>query len=465
MLTIKEIRALKPGEWRTDGGARGAGTLVFHASTSGKVSAYFRHTLPTGKRYDLPLGLFDESGKTGATLASLRERAGELSKLYQGGIRDLKAHFEGEERKAREEEDARIRAQKEREAAAKAQAMARERYTLRRLCEVYAGHLEARGKVQSAKHARSLFKVHVFEEAPDLADTPAREVTRRDLTGLIRRCNEKGHVRAGGILRAYLSAAYALAVNAEGDSQAPSELLGFEVDSNPVQGVKAIPVQTSERALSKDEVRAYLSRLWGDNLTDRFLVLHLLTAGQRVSQLLRVRVADYDTSEGTLRLQDPKGRRQVAREHVLPLGPLGAELVEVLIDRAREQAAKVARSTGGEADPNPSLWASVGGAVMSISTPGKRAGEIASDMKGLAFDIRDVRRTCETLLAGMGVNRDIRAQLLSHGLSGVQDKHYDRHGYIEEKRSALERWEGLLAEIAQGQERSNVVQMRRRKRA
>ena len=465
MLTIKEIRAMKPGEWRTDGGARGAGTLVFHASSSGKVSGYFRHTLPTGKRYDLPLGLFDEAGKTGATLTSLRERAGELSRMYQGGIKDLKAHFEDEERKAREDEEARTRAQEAAEAAARAEALQRERYTLRRLCEVYAGHLDARGKVQSAKHARSMFKCHVFEEAPDLADTPAREVTRRDLTGLIRRCNEKGHVRAGGILRAYLSAAYALAVNAEGDSQAPSELLGFEVDSNPVQGVKAIPVQTSERALSKDEVRAYLSRLWGDDLTSRFLLLHLLSAGQRVSQLLRVRVADYDASEGTLRLQDPKGRRQVAREHILPLGPLGAELVEVLIDRAKEQAAKIACRTGEEADPNPSLWLSTGGASMTISTPGKRVSEISAEMKGLGFDIRDIRRSVETLLAGMGVNRDVRAQLLSHGLSGVQDKHYDRHGYIEEKRSALERWEGLLAEIAQGQERSNVVQMRRRKRA
>ena len=102
---------------------------------------------------------------------------------------------------------------------------------------------------------------------------------------------------------------------------------------------------------------------------------------------------------------------------------------------------------------------------MTISTPGKRVSEISADMKGLAFDARDIRRTCETLLAGMGVNRDIRAQLLSHGLSGVQDKHYDRHGYIEEKRTALERWEGLLTEIAREEEKSNVVQMRRRRRA
>jgi integrase len=464
MLTVKGIQKLEPGQKASDGGPRGSGALWVKRTTAGTLILTFRYSV-NRRTIDMALGPYDEAGQAGMTLAEARTRAGELQRMIQSGIPDPRAWLEEQDRLKVEAEEARQKAQEAEQAARQREAMERERYTLRRLCEVYAGHLEARGKHQTAKHARSMFKVHVFEEAPDLADTPAREVTRRDLTGLIRRCNEKGHARAGGILRAYLSAAYALAVNAEGDSQAPSELLGFEVDSNPVQGVKAIPVQTSERALGKDEVRAYLSRLWGDNLTDRFLVLHLLTAGQRVSQLLRVRVSDYDTSEGTLRLQDPKGRRQVAREHILPLGPLGAELVEVLIDRAREQAAKVASRTGGEIDPNPSLWLSTGGASMTISTPGKRAGEIASDMKGLAFDIRDIRRSVETLLAGMGVNRDIRAQLLSHGLSGVQDKHYDRHGYIEEKRSALERWEGLLAEIAQGEERSNVVQMRRRKRA
>lgn len=464
MLTIKEIRALKPGEWRTDGGARGAGTLVFHASTSGKVSAYFRHTLPTGKRYDLPLGLFDESGKTGATLASLRERAGELSKLYQGGIRDLKAHFEGEERKAREDEEARIRAQEEREAARQREALARERYTLQKLLEAYAGHLEGLGKVR-ARDAASAFRNHVYTDE-EIASLPAREVTPDHIATLIRRVQEQGKARMAGVLRSYLMAAFNAATKAKYDATLPADLIPFGVTANPVQVIPARSgVVPGTRALNREELGGYLARLWGSNLTDQFLVLHLLSAGQRVSQLLRVRAGDYDPAEGSIRLWDGKGRRVQAREHVLPLGPLGAELVEVLIDRARAEAAKVASRTGGEPDPNPSLWLSTGGASMTISTPGKRVGEIASDMKGLTFDIRDIRRSVETLLAGMGVNRDIRAQLLSHGLSGVQDKHYDRHGYIEEKRSALERWEGLLAEIAQGEERSNVVQMRRRKRA
>jgi len=50
----------------------------------------------------------------------------------------------------------------------------------------------------------------------------------------------------------------------------------------------------------------------------------------------------------------------------------------------------------------------------------------------------DLRRTVETRLAAARVGSDIRAQLQSHGLGGVQARHYDRHDYLAEKRAALE---------------------------
>lgn len=72
-------------------------------------------------------------------------------------------------------------------------------------------------------------------------------------------------------------------------------------------------------------------------------------------------------------------------------------------------------------------------------------------MKGESFDLRDIRRTVETMLAGLGINRDTRAQLLSHGLSGVQNAHYDRHTYLDEKHAALVTWEKHLGAIQNGE--------------
>lgn len=70
----------------------------------------------------------------------------------------------------------------------------------------------------------------------------------------------------------------------------------------------------------------------------------------------------------------------------------------------------------------------------SISTTIVKAGTASAP-----FQLRDLRRTCETMLAALRISSDIRAQIQSHGLGGVQTKHYDRHDCGEEKRDALER--------------------------
>lgn len=35
----------------------------------------------------------------------------------------------------------------------------------------------------------------------------------------------------------------------------------------------------------------------------------------------------------------------------------------------------------------------------------------------------DLRRTCETMLASLGLQKDMRAQVQSRGIIGIQDKH------------------------------------------
>lgn len=111
------------------------------------------------------------------------------------------------------------------------------------------------------------------------------------------------------------------------------------------------------------------------------------------------------------------------------------------------------------------LFSSDGITAMVDTTPGKRAVAICKELKAPTYQLRDIRRTCETMLAGIGIPKDIRAQLLSHGLSGVQAAHYDRYEYIDEKRSALADWERRLDDIAKGKKGSNVVQIKRKKTA
>ncbi|MDB4224950.1 integrase, partial [Granulosicoccus sp.] len=68
------------------------------------------------------------------------------------------------------------------------------------------------------------------------------------------------------------------------------------------------------------------------------------------------------------------------------------------------------------------------------------------------------RRTCETMLASMGISRDLRAQIQSHGLSGIQQRHYDKHDYLSEKRAALDSWNRRLDKLIEEKEPKDKVE-------
>ena len=79
------------------------------------------------------------------------------------------------------------------------------------------------------------------------------------------------------------------------------------------------------------------------------------------------------------------------------------------------------------------------------------------------FQLSDLRRTAETWLAKMGVSKETRARLLSHGISGVQDRNYNQYEYLDEKRAALAAWEAKLLAVVHGDEArpDNVVSFKR----
>lgn len=154
-----------------------------------------------------------------------------------------------------------------------------------------------------------------------------------------------------------------------------------------------------------------------------------LTGGQRTEQLGRLTVVDYDSDLQTLRIRDGKGRRKVARIHDVPLIPEAVEAMRAM--------------RGGALGPSLfTVNAGESGAV--YATLQHRVREVAHTMAGAGelekgqFTVGDLRRSVETRLAAAGVSVEVRAQLQSHGLGGIQARHYDRHDYLNEKREALE---------------------------
>jgi integrase len=449
-LTDRTIQATKatPGkdEWLSDGGARGAGRLYLRVQPSGRRSFYYRYAGPQNERQSMALGEYSQKGgRACLTLTEARDKAGELSRRYQSGVRDLKGHLEAEQR-------ARERALKADEEKARRTEEAAKQGSLRNLLNGYTTHLE-RAEKTDFRDVKGLFRLHLFEKFPDLADRKASEIKARDLRDVLAKLIDADKGRTAAKLRSYMRAAFSAAIKAENDPAAHSSLMGYGIESNPCDALPALSQfnVAGERTLTEEELGLYINGLeFYPKVTRCALKLALYLGGQRPSQLLRVTPADVDLTDdgGEIRIRDGKGARKTPRLHVLPLVGTAREVVqEMMVINSQEKY----------------LFCNVKDTHVRIETMSEAVGELSTVLVECGrskspFQQRDIRRTCETLLAGMGISKDIRAQLLSHGLGGVQQRNYDRHEYTDEKRAALRAWDAKLEAIRKGKESvSNVV--------
>jgi integrase len=447
-ITVRGLEALNPGEWLTEPGNRNAGALRAKGGPNG-ARFYFRYRDSLGRYDDLPLGQFDTKGRDGLSLANAKARAGELSRRYLAGDRDLRLILDAERREGEAALAAKVRAREADEA--------RKSATLSALLTAYAEHLKAAGK-PSWRQVSGAIERHVTPRKP-IAGKPADEITVDDVMPIFHSLTKAGKLREAEKLRAYLRAAYTAARKARTDATLYA-FAGFRIHSNPLADLDVSrPKQAAEKAatdarerkwaMSEAQLAAYWKRIKADDTARGALLrLHLLTGGQRVEQLARLTSADYDADQKTVTLHDTKGRRKQARVHVVPLLP---EAVEAL------------QAMRGEAGPY--LFTLDAGA----SPAGyHRAWEAVNEVAQAMLDAREVdrlftpgtvRKTVETRLAAKGVPDEVLARLLSHGLGGVQARNYNDHHYDDEKRGALRKLRALCEPAGRA---GNVTTIRKR---
>lgn len=427
-ITVKGLQALKPGKWLADAG-RGEGTLRAKGSKNG-ARFYFRYRDSQGQYDDLPLGSFDDKGVNGLDLVAARRRAGELSRRYVQGQRDLRAVLDAEARELERERRAA-------DAAAEARAQ-EQKATLGVVLSGYVEQLRRDAKPSAAAVERALAR-HVRLAWPRLWDKPASETTTDDLLAVVARLANDDKLREAAKLRAYLRAAFAAAIKARRDARAVPALRQAKVKHNPAQDLATIDGahRARDRALSVAELRAYWRKIEAlEGTRGAMLRFHLLTGAQRLEQLARLTLEDYDADLSAIRLRDAKGRRKQARVHVVPLIPAAEESMRAML--------------GGEL--GAFLFTANAGASGAVYTTFRSylsdvvdAMQEDDELPGGRFTPGDLRRTVETRLAAEGVSLDVRAQLQSHGLGGLQARHYDRHDYLPEKRAALETLHRLVS--------------------
>jgi integrase len=325
--------------------------------------------------------------------------------------------------------------------------------TLGRMCEGYVAALRDEGKPSATKVEASL-RLHLQEPFPALWKTPAMDVTLDELVRVTNRLSKAGKQREAGKVRAYLRAAFAVAIGARGNAATAHHFEGFNLTTNPVRDLapirakKAADARPKKRALSLSELRDYWHAINALPAPDGPLLrFHLLTGAQRVEQLARLTTAHYDADTHAITLWDTKGRRTEARRHIVPLTK-EAEMALAAITPKKRKGDFLLSITAGE---QPAGYHVVWERVQRVAE-----GLVAAEKLERVFTPGELRKTVETRLAAAGVSKEVRAHLQSHGLSGVQDTHYDDHDYLDEKRAALDRLRSLL------EPESKVVPMRRK---
>jgi integrase len=440
ILTPADLRWNGTDCWKSDGGARGEGRLAARIQEH-RVLLYFRYRAD-GQNRAIPIGTYSPTGNGGLKLADARAKCRPLADLLRAGVTDLHAHL-------RREQEAREHAARQAEEAARRAAEESKRGTLAQLCDAYVDHLERQNK-QSVRDVKSLFTLHVKESDPELSARRAAEIDPEVLAGLIGKLVDGGKGRTAAKLRSYLRRAYALAAASHTDPSAPLGLRSFGIRTNPLEGIPALSKfnRARDRVLSGPELGALLRHIEAlpEGHPRDALLLTLRLGGQRPAQLLRVTAKDVDLDAETITLRDPKGKRNQPRLHVLPLVPEALSIVE----------RRLAGLSGDDKLFSMTPEA-LSAAVADMSTELVKA-ETARE----PFQLRDLRRTCETMLASLSVSSDVRAQLQSHGLGGVQNRHYDRHDYAPEKKRTLELWAAHLKSLKEGTDKqSNVVPLKR----
>lgn len=400
-----------------DTGQRLGWRLQLRCLPSGSATWIFRYT-HNSKRNQINLGNLQT-----LDIQSARSAANGYATIYKVNT-DILGKLQADDQANK----AAIESELAKSAASDEQIKLRDKFTLSKLMTVYIEYLKKQNKTKSANDVISLSK-HL---AP-LADKPASEISKLDLVIIQRSLLDAGKGRTANKLRSFVRAAYGLVLRSDSDATSPASALDFVT----IGGVTANPAAllavakgfngTCDRVLSNDELFMLMDYAKKGGASGLAVRATIFLAGQRMSQLLRATVADIQ--DDFLTLLDPKGKRDEPRRHPIPLEGMAGVIISEAAARAKSLDTIWLFSTTGKVKLSPDTVSSY---IADIS-----ARLVQSGVSTTPFKLADLRRTLETRMAGLKIQKDIRAQLLSHGLGGIQTRHYDRHEYEQEKRSAL----------------------------
>jgi integrase len=203
------------------------------------------------------------------------------------------------------------------------------------------------------------------------------------------------------------------------------------VDANPSLRLTPLAKEhQKDRFLAEHEIRTLWERL---PKTDASLQIQLalkliLVTAQRPGEVICAEWKEFDSNTGWWTI--PAERSKNGHSHRVPLSALALSLLSELNTKTRF----LFPSPRNEDEP------------IQVNALGHAVRRNLETMGMEKFTPHDLRRTAASHMASAGIPRLVLSKILNHVERGITAV-YDRHGYDQEKVSALTAWNDRLASI------------------
>lgn len=298
-----------------------------------------------------------------------------------------------------------------------------------------------RPRNRTADEVARMFELHVY---PQIGSREIGSITKRDILDLLDRAIDRGVTVRANRLLANVKVFFGWAVDRE------------IIAASPATGIKApMPKTDRTRILSDDEVRAFLRacEAMGDPFGPLFRLL--LLTGQRRDEVAAAPWAEMDLARALWSL--PEARTKNKQPHIVPLSPQALSILDALPSKGRSPLlfpAKFTRASSGTDAVRP---------VSGFSVAKRQLDRLMlAELGSLPeWRLHDLRRTCVSGMARLGVSAEVREKAVNHvsgalgGLQGVY-QHYD---FATERREALAAWANHLDRLMTKLP-TNVVELR-----
>lgn len=294
----------------------------------------------------------------------------------------------------------------------------------------YVNQMQAKGQ-NSYKEVQRAFERDVFQHID--RTQPANQVTSHQIACILAEMIERGAVASSNHLRAYLQAAFNLAIKFDNDPANLNKPMRFGIAHNPVTQVPRQPIDNvGKRVLSESELGNFLYDLFNGQgfgpQTKYTFLLCLYGGGQRPYEIINNKFEWVNFASELWELNKTKNKRTL----ILPMSSQFSEIVH----EARQYFGTSPYMIGSRKDPQQPF--KTNGLSKCLQRYCERTGMTK-------FKPRDLRRTCKTLMTKYKIGTtETRNRLHNHALNDVSNLHYNFYDYFDEKREIVLQWGDFL---------------------